>query len=59
MLPEELAAYLIKEKRDNPEVKVVIRADRNVPYSYISPVLVACGQAAIKSVDFSKTRERN
>jgi biopolymer transport protein ExbD len=49
--PDNLAAYLHKEKADNPDVKVIIRADQDTPYNYISPVLVACAQADIKSVN--------
>ena len=36
-----------------PDLKVIIRADQNVAYNYISPVLVACAQANIQSVDFA------
>jgi biopolymer transport protein ExbD len=55
--PDNLAAYLHKEKADNPDVKVIIRADQDTPYNYISPVLVACAQADIKSVNFA-TRKK-
>jgi biopolymer transport protein ExbD len=51
--PDRLAGYLLKEKQANPEVKVIIRADQEIAYNYISPVLVACAQANIKSVNFS------
>src|SRR5690349_2656910 len=30
---EELLAYLVKEKRDNPELKVIVRADAGVEYN--------------------------
>ncbi|HEY4329183.1 MAG TPA: biopolymer transporter ExbD [Phycisphaerae bacterium] len=51
--PERLTAYLLNEKENNPEVKVIIRADQDVAYNWISPVLAACAQANIKSVNFS------
>lgn len=50
---EELAAYLAKERKANPELKVIIRADKDVTYNYISPVMVACAQANIQSVDYA------
>ena len=51
--PGDLLAVLTKEKRANPEVKVIIRADKDLAYTYISPVLVACAQANIQNVDFA------
>jgi biopolymer transport protein ExbD len=50
---EELAAVLAKERASNPELKVIIRADKDVAYEWVSPVLVACAQANIKSVDYA------
>lgn len=50
---EELAAYLAKEQKANPELKVIIRADKDVTYNYVSPVMVACAQANIESVDYA------
>lgn len=49
----ELAAYLRKEKKETPHAKIVLRADQNIAYQWIAPVLVACAQADIKSVNFS------
>jgi biopolymer transport protein ExbD len=50
---EALAAFLRVEGTQNPNLKVMIRADQSLTYNYISPVLVACAQANIKSVNFS------
>jgi biopolymer transport protein ExbD len=50
---EELAGYLAKERASNPELKVIIRADKDVTYNYVSPVMVACAQANIQSVDYA------
>ena len=55
--PDNLTGYLLKEKADNPDVKVIIRADQDTPYNFISPVLVACAQANITSVNFA-TRKK-
>ncbi len=48
-----LAAALREEAGRHPDLKVMIRADQSLAYSHISPVLVACAQANIKSVDYA------
>lgn len=48
-----LTEYLMKEKQENPDVKVILRADEKLTYNWISPVLVSCAQANIESVNFS------
>jgi len=53
----DLAVYLRKEKKETPNIKIILRADQDVPYQWIAPVLVACAQADIKSVNFS-TRDQ-
>jgi biopolymer transport protein ExbD len=50
---DTLSAFLRDEQSRNPELKVMIRADQQLTYSYISPILVACAQANIKSVNFA------
>ena len=49
----ELTVYLRNEKKETPDVKVIIRADKDIAYEWIAPVLTACAQAGIKSVNFS------
>src|SRR5271154_857000 len=49
----ELTIRLRKEKNETPDVKVIIRADKDIAYEWIAPVLTACAQADIKSVNFS------
>jgi biopolymer transport protein ExbD len=53
----ELVAYLRKEKKETPNAKIVLRADQDIAYQWIAPVLVACAQADIKSVNFSTRKE--
>jgi biopolymer transport protein ExbD len=53
----DLAAYLRKEKKETPNAKIVLRADQDIAYEWIAPVLVACAQADIKSVNFSTRKE--
>ena len=52
-----LIPYLRDEKRKSPNIRVVLRADEELPYEHIAPVLVACAMADIKSVHFS-TRQK-
>mgnify|MGYP003318450394 CR=1 FL=1 len=39
--------------RDGPDVEVVIRGDRTVPYGQVEPVMLACAEAGIWNVTFS------
>ena len=53
---ENLAAYLRQQKRDNPKMKLILRADRSIPYKYVAPVLISCAQAGIASIHFMTRR---
>jgi biopolymer transport protein ExbD len=53
MAPAALANYLDREKRSAPDLKVILRADRELAYNWIAPILISCAQANIKSVNFS------
>jgi len=56
-IPEsELAGYLRKQKSENPKMKVVLRADRSIPYKFVAPVLISCAQAGIASIHFMTRR---
>lgn len=56
-IPEsELAGYLRKQKSENPKMKVVLRADRSIPYKFVAPVLISCAQAHIASIHFMTRR---
>ena len=37
----------------NPNLRVIIRADRRAPYSFIRPLLIAVGQAGALNITFS------
>jgi biopolymer transport protein ExbD len=54
---QELTRYLRNEKAETPNIKIVLRADEKIPYKWIAPVMVACIQADIKSVNFSTAQE--
>ena len=53
MAPSGLAGYLEKEKNNAPDLKVILRADRELAYNWIAPILISCAQANIKSVHFA------
>jgi biopolymer transport protein ExbD len=41
------------ENADNPEFKVIIRADKDVTYGALQQVLLACMDARVKNVNFN------
>jgi len=51
--PADLVPILETRLRDDPALRVVIRADRAVEYSSLSPILQACHQARIPTVAFA------
>ncbi len=52
----QLAAYLRGAERKNKTIKVVLRADRAIPYKFVAPVLFSCAQANIASIHFMTRR---
>ena len=49
VLPE-----LIKRKKDiNPDLRVIIRADKRAKYAYVRSIMVAMGAAGVPNVTFS------
>lgn len=48
-----LAAAIIDWQRQNPEGKVVIRADRETPYSSVKAVMKLCRDAGLSDIIFS------
>ena len=49
VLPE-----LIKRKKDiNPDLRVIIRADKRAKYAYVRSIMVAIGTAGVPNVTFS------
>ncbi len=53
---DELKGLLKDAVKANKDIKVTIRADQVQQYLYISPILVACARANIKTVNFSTKR---
>jgi biopolymer transport protein ExbD len=44
---------LTEEKRIQPDVNCIIRADRTLPFDYVQQVMVGCGQIGVTKVTFS------
>jgi biopolymer transport protein ExbD len=49
----DLQELIRKKKEFNPDLRVVIRADRNAKYQYVRSIMVAMGQAGVPNVTFS------
>jgi biopolymer transport protein ExbD len=41
---------------DNPEFKVIIRAEKEMPYRFLEPVLLACAESKVKNVNFNTAK---
>ena len=53
---EELTRKLrFEQTRSDHDLEVRIRSDRNVPYRFVEPILIACARAEIWNVNFSVT----
>jgi len=53
--PEDLGPNLKSMAANNPEFKVIVRADKNTQYAFLRKILATVGQAGIKNVTFSVT----
>lgn len=51
--PSMLTPVLAARVNVTPNMRVLIRADRNVRYEYLRAVMVACGNAGVGNVTFS------
>ena len=54
---EELPTVLREAKKDNPDMRLLIRADRDLHYKWISPLIVSCAKADIRSIHFATEQE--
>ena len=53
---DALRDVLRRESSHNRDLRVILRADQSTRYEYVAPVLVACAEAGIHSVDFSTVK---
>jgi biopolymer transport protein ExbD len=51
--PAELLPYLQEKLSNNPEMRVLVRADKNVRYEYLRSLLKTMGDAGVGNVTFS------
>ncbi len=55
--PGELVSRLHDKQQDaGPNVQVRIRSDRDAPYRFVEPIMVACAKAGIWDVSFAVYR---
>lgn len=50
---ERLSQLLATERNASEKVEVRIRTDRNTPYRFISPILLACARTGLWNVSFA------
>jgi biopolymer transport protein ExbD len=51
--PEQMLGYLQSKAQANPDMRVLIRADKNVRYDYLKQVMITSGKAGVGKVTFS------
>ena len=51
--PDQMINYLQTKTQANPDMRILIRADRNVRYDYLKQVMVTAGRAGVGKVTFS------
>lgn len=49
----QLMAELTNIRKYKPDLKVIIRADENMDYRFLEPVLLACAEAKVKEVSYN------
>jgi biopolymer transport protein ExbD len=54
-----LTHFLKRLKGQNTEFKVIIRADENLDYRYLEPVLICSAEAQVKNVNFATRKHAN
>ena len=50
---DQMVGYLQTKTQANPDMRILIRADRNVRYDYLKQVMVTAGKAGVGKVTFS------
>lgn len=51
--PDQMLGHLQTKAQANPEMRILIRADKNVRYDYLKQVMIAAGKAGVGKVTFS------
>lgn len=50
---ESLLAVLTDLHERNRDIKIIIRADKEMAYRYLEPVLLVCSQAGVSNINFN------
>lgn len=51
--PNQMTGLLQSKAQTNPNMRILIRADRNVRYEFLKQVMITAGQAGVGKVTFS------
>ncbi len=57
--PADIVGVLQKKLSANPEMRVLMRADKNVRYAYLRDILASCASAGVTNVTFSVVDKDN
>lgn len=49
----QLVNTLKMMRKENDQLKIIIRADADMPYRFLEPVLIACADANVRNVNFN------
>jgi biopolymer transport protein ExbD len=52
-VPDQMLGVLKSKAQANPDMRILIRADRDVRYDYLKQVMMTAGQAGVGKVTFS------
>jgi biopolymer transport protein ExbD len=51
--PDQMLGHLQTKAQANPDMRILIRADKNVRYDYLKQVMITAGKAGVGKVTFS------
>ncbi len=51
--PAEITQIILQRKSNQPYFRAVVRADENVPYSFVQQVMLACAAGQVDNITFS------
>jgi len=56
---DQLTLMIQQEAAANPELRILLRADKEVTYKTIEKIMIACAQEGLVDIIFSATEESN
>ena len=51
--PVDITSIILRRKGNKPYFRAVIRADENVPYSFVQQIMMACAAGQVDNITFS------